>query len=54
MKDGKKMKAKAYEKELRRLQVELCHIQEGVKATGEPRLSRWTARARTPTTTRRP
>ncbi len=29
-----KMKRKLYEKELRRLQVELCHIQEWVKARG--------------------
>jgi polyphosphate kinase 2 len=29
-----KMKAKDYDKELRRLQVELCHLQEWVKATG--------------------
>jgi polyphosphate kinase len=28
------MKRKAYEKELRKLQVELCHLQEWVKATG--------------------
>jgi len=36
-KDGKarKMKTKAYEKELRRLQAELCHLQEWVKATGQ-------------------
>jgi polyphosphate kinase len=36
-KDGgnRKMKAKAYEKELRRLQAELCHLQEWVKATGQ-------------------
>jgi polyphosphate kinase 2 (PPK2 family) len=27
-----KMKPKAYEKELRKLQVELCHLQEWVKA----------------------
>ena len=27
-----KMKRKAYEKELRKLQVELCHLQEWVKA----------------------
>jgi len=38
--DGKsggtgKLKAKAYEKELRRLQAELCHLQEWVKATGQ-------------------
>jgi polyphosphate kinase 2 len=29
-----KMKRKAYEKELRNLQVELCHLQDWVKATG--------------------
>jgi polyphosphate kinase 2 len=29
-----KMKRKAYEKELLKLQVELCHLQEWVKATG--------------------
>src|SRR3974390_347192 len=28
------MKRKAYEKELRKLQVELCHLQEWVKAKG--------------------
>ena len=35
-KDGgsRKLKTKAYEKELRRLQAELCHLQEWVKATG--------------------
>src|SRR5262245_56787105 len=32
--DGTKMKRKAYEKELRKLQVELCHLQEWVKAKG--------------------
>ena len=33
--DGKtKMKRKDYEKELRKLQVELCHLQEWVKARG--------------------
>ena len=32
---GRKLKAKAYEKELRRLQAELCHLQEWVKATGQ-------------------
>jgi polyphosphate kinase len=32
---ARKMKAKAYEKELRRLQAELCHLQEWVKATGQ-------------------
>jgi polyphosphate kinase len=30
-----KLKAKAYEKEMRRLQAELCHLQEWVKATGQ-------------------
>jgi polyphosphate kinase 2 len=30
-----KLKHKAYEKELRKLQVELCHLQEWVKSTGE-------------------
>ncbi len=30
----KKLKRKAYEKELRNLQVELCHLQEWVKAEG--------------------
>ncbi|HXK08618.1 MAG TPA: polyphosphate kinase 2 [Vicinamibacteria bacterium] len=36
-KDGArgKLKAKAYEKEMRRLQAELCHLQEWVKATGQ-------------------
>src|SRR5437660_2500593 len=29
-----RMKRKAYEKELRKLQVELCHLQDWVKATG--------------------
>src|SRR5262245_64913589 len=29
-----KMKRKPYEKELRKLQVELCHLQEWVKAKG--------------------
>ena len=34
--DGpRKLKAKAYEKELRRLQAELCRLQEWVKATGQ-------------------
>jgi len=32
---GRKLKTKAYEKELRRLQAELCHLQEWVKATGQ-------------------
>jgi polyphosphate kinase len=32
--DNGKMKRKLYEKELRRLQVELCHLQEWVKAKG--------------------
>src|ERR1700724_37878 len=31
---GEKMKRKAYEKELRKLQVKLCHLQEWVKASG--------------------
>jgi len=31
---GEKMKRKDYEKELRKLQVELCHLQEWVKASG--------------------
>src|SRR6516225_6404557 len=29
-----RMKRKAYEKELRKLQIELCHLQEWVKAKG--------------------
>ena len=35
--DGKngKMKRKLYEKELRKLQVELCHLQEWIKSTGQ-------------------
>ena len=34
--EGKaRLKNKAYEKELRRLQAELCHMQDWVKATGE-------------------
>jgi polyphosphate kinase len=34
--DGRaRLKRKPYEKELRRLQVELCHLQEWVKATGQ-------------------
>src|SRR5579872_1807036 len=33
--DNGKMKRKLYEKELRKLQVELCHIQEWVKAKGQ-------------------
>jgi polyphosphate kinase len=32
--DDGKMKRKPYEKELRRLQVELCHVQDWVKAEG--------------------
>src|SRR3981189_2472011 len=32
--DGHKMKRKAYEKELHKLQVELCHLQEWVKSKG--------------------
>jgi polyphosphate kinase 2 len=31
---SKKMKRKAYEKELRKLQVELCHLQEWAKSSG--------------------
>jgi polyphosphate kinase 2 len=31
----RRLKTKAYEKELRRLQVELCHLQEWLKTTGE-------------------
>ena len=34
-KAANRLKAKAYEKELRRLQAELCHLQEWVKATGQ-------------------
>jgi polyphosphate kinase 2 len=30
-----KLKRKAYDKEMRRLQAELCHLQEWVKATGQ-------------------
>ena len=30
--DEARMKRKAYEKELRKLQVELCHLQQWVKA----------------------
>jgi polyphosphate kinase 2 len=33
--DEGRLKAKDYTKELRRLQAELCHLQEWVKATGE-------------------
>jgi polyphosphate kinase 2 len=33
--DGSKLKRKAYEKELRKLQTELCALQDWVKATGE-------------------
>ena len=33
--DDGSLKGKAYEKELRRLQAELCHLQAWVKATGE-------------------
>jgi len=33
-KPAKKLKRKLYEKELRRLQVELCHLQQWVKTTG--------------------
>ena len=32
--DDGKMKRKLYEKELRKLQVELCHVQDWVKAKG--------------------
>src|SRR6516165_1833315 len=32
--DGGKMKRKSYEKELRKLQVELCHLQQWVKTKG--------------------
>jgi polyphosphate kinase 2 len=32
---GGRLKRKSYEKELRRLQAELCHLQEWVKATGQ-------------------
>jgi polyphosphate kinase 2 len=32
--NGTKLKRKEYEKELRKLQVELCHLQEWVKKTG--------------------
>jgi hypothetical protein len=32
--ENPKMKRKAYEKELRKLQVELCHLQEWVKSAG--------------------
>lgn len=32
--DDRRMKRKSYEKELRKLQVELCHVQEWVKAEG--------------------
>jgi len=34
VKENGKMKRKLYEKELRKLQVELCHLQEWVKAKG--------------------
>jgi polyphosphate kinase 2 len=33
--DGEKLKRKQYEKELDKLQVELCYLQDWVKATGE-------------------
>ena len=33
--DTAKMKRKAYEKELRKLQVELCHLQDWVNARSE-------------------
>ena len=32
--DQPKLKRKQYEKEMRRLQAELCHLQEWVKAEG--------------------
>src|SRR3979490_3428355 len=32
--NGRKMKRKAYEKELRKLHVELCHLQQWVKLKG--------------------
>ncbi len=32
---ARKLKSKAYDKELRRLQAELCHLQEWVKVTGQ-------------------
>jgi polyphosphate kinase len=32
---GKKLTRKAYDKEMHRLQVELCHLQEWAKATGQ-------------------
>lgn len=32
---GKKLKRKIYERDLRKLQVELCHLQEAVRQTGE-------------------
>jgi polyphosphate kinase 2 (PPK2 family) len=32
--DTARMEGKAYEKELRKLHVELCHLQDWVKATG--------------------
>ena len=34
-----KMKRKVYEKELHKLQVELCHLQDWVKATGGQRIA---------------
>ena len=33
--DNGKMKRKLYEKELRKLQVELCYVQDWVKAKGQ-------------------
>jgi polyphosphate kinase 2 (PPK2 family) len=33
--DGEKLGRKSYERELRKLQVELCHLQAWVKAKGE-------------------
>ena len=35
--DNGKMKRKLYEKELRKLQVELCYVQDWVKAEGATR-----------------
>jgi polyphosphate kinase 2 (PPK2 family) len=32
--DGERMKRKAYEAEMRKLQVKLCHLQEWVKKKG--------------------
>ena len=33
--EGRKLKRKEYEKELRKLQTDLCSLQDWVKATGE-------------------